>query len=70
MNQNETNEAAGLVCGVQVQWDASGQGHCWKNIDAEDIPGDIVLEIEGEIIDGGNEDCDDYVASNGLHYRW
>lgn len=25
---------------------------------------------EGEIIDGGQSSCADYIASNGLHYRW
>jgi hypothetical protein len=58
------------VCGHQIQTDASGRSHCWRNIDREDIPANIVAEIEGEIIDGGREECDDYVASNGLHYRW
>jgi hypothetical protein len=59
------------VCGCQVQYDHSGgQGHCWRNQSASDIPANIVLEIEGEIIDGGRESCDDFVASNGCHYRW
>lgn len=59
-----------LVCGVQVQVDRSGQGHCWRNIDRDEIPAAIVEEIEGEIIDGGKDECDDFVASNGVHYRW
>jgi hypothetical protein len=33
-------------------------------------PANIVNEIEAEIIDGEKESCDDYVASNGRHYRW
>jgi len=37
---------------MQIQIDNSGVGHNWRNIDAQDIPGSIVLEIEGEIIDG------------------
>ena len=58
------------VCGCQVQIDRSGQGHAWRNVDACDLPANIVLEIEGEIIDGGNETNERYVGSNGLHYRW
>jgi hypothetical protein len=59
-----------LVCGCQVQCDWSGVGHCWRNVTAAEIPAGIRQEIEGEIIDGGREECDDFVASNGLHYRW
>ena len=59
-----------LVCGVQVQVDRSGVGHYWVNVTADDLPGDVRLEIEGEIIDGGREECGGYAASNGLHYRW
>lgn len=56
------------VCGRRIQWDDSGVGHCWRT--ATDLPAQIVLEIEGEIIDGGQDSCADYLASNGLHYRW
>ncbi len=65
MTENETT-----VCGCQIQVDRSGVGHCWKNIAAEDIPADIREEIEGEIIDGGKDECDDFIGSNGIHYRW
>lgn len=58
------------VCGCQIQIDRSGQGHCWRNIDAEDIPADIREEIAAEILDGGKDECEDYVATNGQHYRW
>ena len=30
----------------------------------------IAEEIAAEIIDGGQEACEDYLASNGQHYRW
>lgn len=60
----------GLVRGSQVQVDRSGVGHCWVNVAADEIPANIREEIEGEMIDGGQESCDDYRASNGLHYRW
>lgn len=65
MTTNETT-----ICGSQVQHDNSGVGHNWRNIDANDIQADIREEIEGEMIDGGMDTCSDFVASNGLHYRW
>jgi hypothetical protein len=58
-----------LVCGKQVQHDNSGVGHNWRNIDAKDIPPSIREEMENEMIDG-KEACEDFVGSNGLHYRW
>jgi hypothetical protein len=61
------------VCGCQVQIDHSGQGHCWRNAAANDIPANIRDEIAGEMIDGGRGeagDCSDFIASNGCHYRW
>lgn len=65
---NATTKA--LVCGTRIQHDNSGVGHNWRNIDASDIPADIREEIEGEIIDGEQTTCSDFVGSNGLHYRW
>lgn len=62
------NDETNLVCGSQVQVDRSGVGHCWANVD--DLPPIIRQEIEGEILDGGRDECEDFVASNGLHYRW
>lgn len=60
-----------LVCGCQIQIDRSGgQGHCWWDIDAEDIPASIREEIEGEIIDGGKDECEGFRGSNGQWYRW
>jgi len=55
----------------EVQVDRSGgKGHCWADVDVDDLPDNIRQEIEEQIIDGGKEECDDYVASNGQHYRW
>jgi len=65
MNDTETT-----VCGNQVQHDNSGIGHNWRSIDAEAIPADIREEIAAEMLDGGQDDCELYVASNGCHYRW
>lgn len=59
-----------LVCGRRVQIDLSGVGHCWVDKDAEDLPVTIREEIEGEIIEGGKEECQDFLGSNGMHYRW
>ena len=69
-SDNETREAAekGIVLGRKVYCDESGgQGHCWRN---GWIPADIAEEIAAEILDGGREECRDYTASNGQHYRW
>ena len=66
----EAEDTDTLVCGHQIQRDDSGVGHCWRNIDRESISADVVLEIEAEIIDGGKDSCDDFVGSNGQHYRW
>lgn len=65
MNASET-----LVCGNRVQWDNSGVGHNWRDIDDGDIPANVREEIECEMIDGGKDACECYVASNGCHYRW
>lgn len=60
-----------LVCGRRVQIDHSGgQGHCWRDTGSEDVPASIREEIEGEMIDGKQETCTNFVASNGQHYRW
>ena len=58
-----------LVCGCRVQVDLSGVGHCWVDVGADDLPGSIREEIEGEIIDGGREEGE-ITGSNGLRYRW
>ena len=67
---NEAPENPELLCGTQIQVDRSGQGHAWRNIDARDIPHAVREEIEGEILDGGKEEVDEFVASNGARYRW
>jgi len=58
------------ICGKAIQHDNSGVGHNWRTVDANDLPANIVEEIAAEIIDGKQETCPDYVATNGLHYRW
>jgi hypothetical protein len=52
----------------RIQHDPSGAGHTWR--DVYSLPADIREEIAAEIIDGKQETCGDYVASNGQHYRW
>lgn len=64
----QTNHANELDANIQI--DLSGQGHAWRAIDEDNCPASIRAEIDAEIIDGGREACQDYVASNGLHYRW
>ena len=58
------------ICGATIQQDMSGVGHCWRTLDAESIPADIQEEIAAEILDDGKESCEDYLATNGIHYRW
>lgn len=59
------------INGLTIQHDRSqGQGHCWRDCTADDLPASIREEIAAEIIDGGKEECGDYTASNGEHYRW
>jgi len=58
------------VCGHVIQIDRSGgQGHCWRIIPADEIPANVRMEIEGEIVDGGKDEGQ-IIASNGQHYRW
>lgn len=64
----KTNEIE--VCGKTIQLDRSGVGHAWRNVSENELPANISEEIAAEILDGGRESCDDYVASNGQHYRW
>lgn len=58
------------LCGKTIQHDNSGVGHNWRTIDADDLPANIAEEIACEIIDGKQETCSNYVATNGQHYRW
>jgi hypothetical protein len=64
------NEIETTICGETIQFDNSAVGHNWRDIDANDIPADVREEIAAEILDGGKESCEDYTATNGLHYRW
>jgi hypothetical protein len=68
---DEALAVAGLVCGRNVEEDASGgQGHCWRLVRGDELPASIREEIEAEMIDGGVDSTDDYMAMNGCHYRW
>lgn len=58
------------VCGKTIQHDKSGVGHCWVAADEFNCPADVQEDIAAEIVDGENDTCDDYIASNGQHYRW
>lgn len=66
-NQMSTNE---IISKYGIQIDNSGQGHNWKDANEDNCPASIAEEIAAEIIDGGKDSVDDYVASNGCHYRW
>ena len=54
---------------TKFEYDASGQGHCWKNMVAEDHPAEIVEELECWEIEDNPGDGDTYTASNGITYR-
>ena len=56
--------------GAVIEMDRSGLGNCWEVCYEGDVPAQIVEEITCEIIDGKQAECDNYVASNGFHYRW
>ena len=59
-----------IITNYRVQVDHSGVGHCWSLVNDDTMPAHIAAEIATEIIDGRQETCEDYVASNGQHYRW
>jgi hypothetical protein len=58
------------IQGKVIQYDNSGVGYNFRNASEDNLPANIREEIAAEIIDGGKAECDDYVASNGQHYRW
>lgn len=58
------------VCDKPIQFDKSSVGQCWVAADEFNCPADVQEEIAAEIVDGKNDTCDDYIASNGQHYRW
>ena len=63
-------ETMHLFDGITFQVDRSGVGHNWRTIEAGDLPANVAEEIDWEIVENGKLECDDYVATNGLHYRW
>ena len=65
-----TTDTQITVCGCEIEYDKSGVGHCWVEADAIDCPPSIQEEIAGEIIDGKKDECSNFTASNGVHYRW
>lgn len=69
-NPNHAVAKSGRIYGATVYTDPSGVGHAWRKIHGGEIPANIREEIVCEILDGGRTECADYVASNGLHYRW
>ena len=57
------------LLGYTIQIDRSGVGHAWRDVDADDLPESIRMEIKTEIVDG-NTEPDNYTADNGVCYRW
>ena len=58
------------IKGISIQHDKSGAGHCWVAADSDNCPPSIEEEIAAENIDGKVKETEDFVASNGQHYRW
>ena len=54
------------IRGLRVQMDASGVGHCWRNLPADDH---MRGELETWIIEDSPSAGDEYAATNGVHYR-
>lgn len=70
MSSEITVTVNGKLVAKVIQCDLSGgQGHCWRSVDADELPAGVREEIAAEIIDG-NDECSDYTAGNGQHYRW
>ena len=57
------------IQGHKIQSDASGQGHCWRDIPADDTLGGCLAEVEAEVMESGDE-AGKMIAQNGMHYRW
>jgi len=53
-----------------IEVDAIGDGRGWRAANEDNCPAQVRQEITEQIIDGQQAACSDYVASNGLHYRW
>lgn len=53
-----------------IQVDTSGAGQGWRVADENSCPANVQQEIAAEIIDGKVTETRDYLASNGIHYRW
>lgn len=58
------------IAGKTIHVDRSGVGHDWKLCRECDCPLDTQEEIAAEILDGGVEETEDFVAGNGCHYCW
>ncbi len=55
--------------GKFVEVDTSGE-KTWRAANEDNCPAQVQQEITQEIIDGRQAACSNYLASNGLHYRW
>ncbi len=58
------------IAGKTIYIDMSGIGCGWRLCRERDCPLDIQEEIAAEILDGGVEETEDFVAGNGIHYCW
>jgi len=58
------------ICGKKIWIDQSGVGHCWVPATPGDCSGEEVDEIAAQILDHGEEECEEYLAQNGWYYQW
>lgn len=65
-NAKMTTELETVVGRVIMVDRSGGHGHCWRQAD---LSADMREEIAAEILDG-REECRDYRATDGEHYRW
>ena len=51
------------IQGQSIQYDASGVGHAWRAATEIDCPASIQEEIAAEIVDGKNENREDFTGA-------
>ncbi len=54
---------------MKIQYDNSGVGHNWRDIEISDLLENIAEEIDCWIIEDKPAGGDEYTATNGHHYR-
>jgi hypothetical protein len=63
------DEPAEIARSHGVQVDRSGVGHCWTDIDPDDMPAVAAEELAAWIVEAKPTPSDEMIASNGQRYR-